>query len=90
MGRVISCPAHELRRQRREWALRHAHVLGSVAVLFVAAGAVLTVGLMPVVPHPLVFYVLGALHLGLVGAWWYLVNAWFLAHQREAVRHLMG
>lgn len=90
MGNVRSHPARELRRRRREWARTHGRVLLFVAVLFVAAGAVVTIGLLPLLSQPASFYVLGALHVGLVALWLRLMNATFLAHQREAVWRLRG
>lgn len=83
--------SREFRRRFVEWARRN---LKAVAVLttgtvgLLIGMTVLLAALMP--DSAFKWYVLGLLHAGVVAAYLYLLQAAFLAHDREAIWHLRG
>ncbi|GAA3650920.1 hypothetical protein GCM10022237_08340 [Nocardioides ginsengisoli] len=60
------------------------------AVFVIGIGAAITVLIAMTSSGPARAYLLGALHVGLVATFLHVLNAAFLAHDQEAIRHLRG
>ncbi|HEY0891351.1 MAG TPA: hypothetical protein VGE38_17260 [Nocardioides sp.] len=84
-------PRREYRRLFRRWARRNATALVVLSVFVLAFLALETVVFLSLMPDAgLSWWLLGVLQAALVGVALHVVNAAFLAHEREAIWHLRG
>ncbi|GAB2874491.1 hypothetical protein [Nocardioides pacificus] len=90
MGKFQPYSRRELRRLRASWLRRNARliavVMGGWSVMLVLVTLVLGTTL----TGAFKWYVLGALHAGLVAIAWHALNSSFLALDREALWHVRG
>lgn len=89
--KVAPYSRRELRRLRREWVGRNAQLLALMMLVLVGLIVFSAVVLLASFPRGgYLFYVLGALHVGLVATVLHLAQTTFLAHEREAIWQLRG
>jgi hypothetical protein len=82
---------HELRRSRIEWVKRNVKVVIAVTVGAVALICIESVLLVRLVPDTAVkWYLLAAVHVGVIAAFVQLLHVAFLAHDRRALMHMRG
>ena len=91
MAKFAPYSRHELRRSLIEWVKRNIKV-----VLVATAGAIALICIESVVLLRLVpdtafkWYLLGAVHVGVIAAFAHLLHVAFLAHDRRALMHMRG
>jgi hypothetical protein len=90
VGKFEPYSRRELQRRRRTWLRRNRGVVALVAVgilVILAVGSAIVVTTMT---GPFSWYALGLIHAGLVAAGLHLLHSAFMAHDREALRHMRG
>jgi hypothetical protein len=90
VGKFEPYSRRELRRRRATWARRNLAVVTAVVVGIVLMLAIATAVVMTTVASAFRWYLLGAVHAGLVAASLHLLHSAFLAHDREALWHVRG
>lgn len=80
----------ELRRRRMSWLRRNVVVVTVVVVGIALMLTIATAVVMTTVASPFRWYLLGAIHVGLVATALHLLHSAFLAHDREAIWHIRG
>lgn len=89
MGRIVSYPARQLRRRRREWLRGNAVLLVSLGLAMLTLVALASV-LIWTSALAAKLYVLGVLHAGVIAVCAHVLNAAFLAHNHDAIWQLRG
>ena len=90
MGKFEPYSRRELRRRRMTWLKRNLVVVTGVVVGIALMLTIATAVVVATVASPWRWYLLGALHVGLVAAAMHLLHSAFLAHDREAIWHVRG
>lgn len=91
MARFAPYSRRELRRSFIVWLRRNPKVVAGIcagAVVLIFLETVLLVQLVPSTPFK--WYLLGAVHVGVVAAFVHLLHVAFLAHDRRALTHTRG
>jgi hypothetical protein len=81
---------HELRRRRKRWLGRNARTVAVVTAGMAAVAVVVTWGLVAFESGAIRWYLVGATHATVFGATLFMLNASFLASDREAIHHVRG
>jgi hypothetical protein len=91
MAKFAPYSRHELRRSLIEWVKRNIKVVFVVTAGAVALICIESVLLVQLVPDTaLKWYLLGAVHVGVIAAFVHLLHVAFLAHDRRALMHMRG
>lgn len=91
MARFAPYSHREFRRSLIVWLKRNRKVVTGIcaaAVVLLCLESVLLVQLVPSTPFK--WYLLGAVHVGVIGAFVHLLHLAFLAHARRAPMHTRG
>ena len=91
MAKFAPYSRHELRRSRIEWGKRNIKVVVVVtagAVALICFESVLLVRLVPDTAFK--WYLLGAVHVGVIAAFVHFLHVAFLAYDRRALLHMRG